>query len=455
METGIVRELNGQACEMFRISRDKVVGFNVEGYIKDYTEKKAEFDTLRASPFEIELTRHDGTPFYAQVILSELEEGNIRLVYAILNDITIKKQQEKEILSGKAKLEETLLNSKNSYWEWDLENKRLHKEDNFWLALDIDPRTLREDPENSDYYLDHMHADDVGAFKRSVDKAVRGETNSIFSECRMVFFGRETWVEIRGMVSARNEEGKGIAINGFMMNIDRRKKQEQELLLAKEKAEESDRMKSAFISNISHEIRTPLNGIVGFSNLLGRENISQEDKRKYVAFINENNDQLLKLIHDILEISKIETDTLPLHPEACELLSLCKDIVSQESIGISPTLHLELAELSPLKVMVDRTKLSQVIKNLLSNAIKFTEEGDILLGYRIKRDKVEFFVQDSGIGIPRDKQEMIFERFTQVNPFSKGTGLGLAISKAIVEKMGGNIRVKSEGGEGFRLLFYV
>ncbi|MDZ7797879.1 MAG: ABC transporter substrate binding protein [Candidatus Marinimicrobia bacterium] len=453
MESGIIREVNKKACEMFRADRDKFIGFTLTGYIENYDSKKANFNILRFEPLEIELKKNDGTPFYAQVILNELYEGNKTLVYAILNDITIRKKQEEEILSSRAKLEETLLNSKNAYWEWDLENKILYKEDNFWLALDINPADLKEDPEDSDYYLDHIHHDDADAFKALINKAVRGETNTFFVEIRMVFFGKETWVEIRGAVAKRNEKGEGVLISGFMMNIDKRKKQEQELILAKEKAEESDRLKSAFISNISHEIRTPLNGIVGFSNLLGRENISPEEKRKYVAFINENNDQLLRLINDILEISKIEADVLPMHPEACDLWKLCKDIVIQESIDIKPTLHITLAHAEPVKVMVDKTKLTQIIKNLLSNAKKFTHEGEILLGYYLKNGMVEFYVQDSGIGIPEDKREMIFERFTQADPFSKGTGLGLAISKALVEKMGGSIRVESETGKGSTFYF--
>lgn len=453
MESGIIQEVNKKACEMFRADRDKLIGFTLAGYIEDYESKKANFNILRSEPLEIELKKYDETPFHAQVILNELEEENRTLAYAILNDITIRKKQEEEILSSRAKLEETLLNSKNAYWEWDLKNKILYKEDNFWLALDIDPADLKEDPADSDYYLDHIHPDDADVFKALVNKAVRGETNTLYVEIRMVFFDKETWVEIRGAVSNRDEKGEAISISGFMMNIDIRKKQEQELILAKEKAEESDRLKSAFISNISHEIRTPLNGIVGFSNLLGRENISAEEKRKYVAFINENNDQLLKLINDILEISKIETDVLPMHPEACDLWKLCNDIVTQESIDIKPTVHIALAQVEPVKIMVDKTKLTQIIKNLLSNAKKFTHEGEILLGYYLKHDMVEFYVQDSGIGIPENKLEMIFERFTQVDPFSKGTGLGLAISKVLVEKMGGNIRVESEEGKGSTFYF--
>jgi len=448
LDTGRVRDVNPRAVDMFAAPRKHLINYSLKDYFDDYDGLSEKIEKLCEGPFEMELRRHKGGTFDARVTANILREGEDCLIYAAVNDISLRKRQEKEILEGRQKLKETLLYSKNSYWEWDLKKNILHKEDTFWRALDIDPETLKEDPEDVEYYLEHMHPGDRKRFTGAVGEAVRGESNVISAECRMHFFGRETWVEIRGAISKRDAGGEGILMSGFMMNIDTRKKQEQELVQAKEKAEESDRLKSAFISNISHEIRTPLNGIVGFSNLLGRENIGPEDKRKYIKFINENNDQLLKLINDILEISKIETDILTLHPEPCNLYKLCEDIVYQESIDLKPTLKLELAKAEKIKIMVDKTKLIQVIKNLLSNAKKFTEKGEILAGYSVKRDMIEFFVRDTGIGIPEDKQEMIFERFTQADPFSKGTGLGLAISKALAEKMGGKIWVKSEEGKG-------
>lgn len=164
---------------------------------------------------------------------------------------------------------------------------------------------------------------------------------------------------------------------------------------------------------------------------------------------------MLNLINDILEISRIETDSLVMHLESCSLLNLCENIIAQESIHLSPTVTLGLAEVQNINVMLDKIRLTQILRNLLSNAIKFTEEGSIELGYEIKRDFIEFYVRDTGKGIIKDMQEKIFDRFVQVDPFSSGTGLGLSIAKVIIEKMGGKIWLESIPGEGSTFYFTI
>ena len=455
LKSGIVRSFNEKALELFKSPSNEFYKFNLKKYIKDYDDLGKNIDKLKVEPLEIELQKWDKTHFYAQIIINLMVEDNVLLVYAIINDITVRRNQEEEIKISKARLSETLLNSRNSYWEWDLENNILHKDESFWLALNIDPSSLKEDPQEGEFFLNAIHPFDKKAFEEALEKAKNGETDTILQELRMDLFGKETWVEIRASIAKRNEEGKGLAINGFMMNINDRKKQEEELINAKVRAEESDRLKSAFISNISHEIRTPLNGIVGFSNLLGRDNLSLEDKRKYLSFINENNDLLLKLINDILEISKIETDSLQIHNESCNLMTLCEDVLAQERLSLSPTVTLSLSEVQSINVMVDKINLTQILSNLISNAKKYTKEGRIEVGFKIVRDKLEFSVRDTGIGIDESMHDYIFERFTQVDPFSTGTGLGLPITKAVVEKMGGDIWVESSLGKGACFYFTI
>ena len=456
LESSNVISFNDKALNLFEVPKEKFKNYPLNVYFENYSELKANLHNLLKEPFEMTMFKEDYSTFTAQVILSLLEEDeNSTFAYAIINDISIRKEQEEEIRVSKQRLNEALLNSNNSYWEWDLVNNVLIKDDNFWLALDIDPKTLKEDPLDSNYYLNSVHPDDQAAFIDEVNAAILGEKDTIFSEARMSVFGKDTWVEVRGVIAKRDENGKGLAINGFMMNIDNRKRQEAELIKAKELAEESDRLKSAFISNISHEIRTPLNGIVGFSNLLGRENLSIEDKRKYLSFINENNDLLLKLINDILEISRIETDSLSIHEESCSLHTLCENLIAQESIHLAPTVSFEMDNVQSFNVLIDKLRLTQILKNLISNAIKFTEQGSIQLGYHIKRDKIEFHIRDTGIGIPEDMHEKIFERFVQIDPFSSGTGLGLSITKALIEKMGGSIWLESNPGGGSTFYFNV
>lgn len=448
LTTGIVADSNEKAIELFGVQQDSLEGFSLKEYFPNYEEMKDNIEDLLKEPFEMKMAKADKSSFHARIILNLLREENNDYIYAIINDITQRKEQEEEIRVSKARLNETLQNSKNCYWEWDLVNHTLEKDDNFWLALDIDPQTLKENPSDSNYYVNSIHPDDKDLFFKIINEAIDGKKETILHELRMSFFGKNTWVEIRGVVAKRDKKGKGLAINGFMMNIDDRKYQEKELIKAKEKAEESDRLKSAFISNISHEIRTPLNGIVGFSNLLGRENLSLDEKRKYLAFINENNDLLLKLINDILEISKIETGTVVLNEESCNLQVICENILAQESINLSPTVTMQLSNIQNINIQLDKIRLTQVLRNLLSNARKFTQKGTIELGCSLKRDIIEFYVSDTGIGIQKDMQEKIFERFVKVDPFSSGTGLGLSISKALIEKMGGKIWVESEPDVG-------
>ena len=455
LDTGIVVAYNEKSMELFKSNKNELDEFSLKDYIPNYNEMKNNIDNLIKKPFEMELYRGEKEPFHAQVILNLLREENNDYVYAIINDISFRKEQEEEIRISKARLNETLQNSKNCYWEWDLVNKKLYKDDNFWLALDIDPATLKEDPIDSDYYLNSIYPQDRDKFESIVNKAVLGKQDTFLAEIRMNFFHRINWVEIRGVISKRDERGVGLEINGFMMNINERKYQEVELIKAKEKAEESDRLKSAFISNISHEIRTPLNGIVGFSNLLGRENLTLEEKRKYLSFINENNDLLLKLINDILEISKIETDSVNITYDSCNLAYLCENIIAQEKIYLPPTVNMTLREGQSINVQIDKMRLTQVLKNLISNARKFTKEGKIEIGYETKRSVIEFYIRDTGIGIDTDMQEKVFERFVQVDPFSSGTGLGLSISKAIIEKMGGEIWLESEKNQGTSVYFTI
>jgi signal transduction histidine kinase/ABC-type uncharacterized transport system substrate-binding protein/CheY-like chemotaxis protein len=455
LKSGVVRSFNEKALELFKSTPEEFYNYNLKKYIKDYDNLGESIDKWKVEPLELELQKSDLTNFYAQIIINLMEEDNVLLVYAIINDITVRRNQEEEIKISKARLTETLLNSRNSYWEWDLENNTLHKDESFWLALDIDPATLDEDPLDGEFYINAIHPFDKKAFEEALAKAISGESDTILQELRMDLYGKETWVEIRASMAKRDEKGIGLGINGFMMNINDRKKQEEELINAKVRAEESDRLKSAFISNISHEIRTPLNGIVGFSNLLGRDNLTLEDKRKYLSFINENNDLLLKLINDILEISKIETDSLQIHNESCNLMTLCEDVLAQERLSLSPTVTLSLSEVQSINVMVDRINLTQILSNLISNAKKYTKEGRIEVGFKIVRDKLEFSVRDTGIGIDESMHDYIFERFTQVDPFSTGTGLGLPITKAVVEKMGGDIWVESSLGKGACFYFTI
>ena len=246
----------------------------------------------------------------------------------------------------------------------------------------------------------------------------------------------------------RNDYGEDIIWN-LGRDISEHVRYEQKLMEAKEKAEESDRLKSAFLSNMSHEIRTPLNAIVGFSNIMA--DLEDRDQRmKFHKIIESNNNRLLLLINEVLDLSRIESGTLVFHFSDVSMHDLYREIFSTYQLYAgSASLILELPE-EDISIRSDRNRLTQVLSNLIDNALKFTPKGTVTIGYRILPEWLELFVNDTGIGIPEDKLEKVFERFEKVNSFAQGTGLGLPICRTILERLGGDIKVASQMGVGTR-----
>ncbi|MFV0546016.1 MAG: sensor histidine kinase [Bacteroides sp.] len=239
--------------------------------------------------------------------------------------------------------------------------------------------------------------------------------------------------------------------------IERMSQIMQELQLAKEKAEEANRLKSAFLANISHEIRTPLNAIVGFSDIIASGDCPEEDMDEYRHIVKTNNSLLLQLINDVLDLSVMESENNHLNIEEVRLMPIMNEVKEMFSVKLSKPLNIVFESNSPdILLSVDRGKLLQVIHNFLSNAMKFTPEGGtITYGYRTigNQSMVRFYVADTGCGIAKEKLSQVFNRFFKVDEYTQGAGLGLAICKELVQKMGGTIGVKSELGEGTMFWF--
>lgn len=230
----------------------------------------------------------------------------------------------------------------------------------------------------------------------------------------------------------------------------------EELLVAKEKAEESNRLKTAFLANMSHEIRTPLNAIVGFSSVLVSDDSSPAEKAQYCDIIQKNSDLLLHLINDILDISRMESGKIKFVWEECDVVELCQTALSTAEYGRKTSaLFLFETPVASLVIKTDAQRLKQVLINLLSNAAKFTPSGSIKLAIAIDKQhqQLDLSVSDTGCGIPSDKSDRVFERFEKLNEYSQGTGLGLAISRLIVENLGGKIWVDKDYTEGARFVF--
>jgi Signal transduction histidine kinase len=249
-------------------------------------------------------------------------------------------------------------------------------------------------------------------------------------------------------------------------DITEKKRIIADLKMSKEKAEESDRLKSAFLANMSHEIRTPLNAILGFSNMLTEEwDLPHEVKEEYTSIINRNADNLLHIIDDILDISKLETGQVKILKKSFDLSKTLNELYTQYQSKISESgkenivLKLRVPN-HQILLSTDKVRLNQILSNLLNNSIKFTHQGEIEFGVmEVSRQRISFFVSDTGIGIEKDIQETIFERFRQANDSTTrvygGTGLGLSIVKNLVELMGGQIQVESEVSKGTMFKFWL
>ena len=302
----------------------------------------------------------------------------------------------------------------------------------------------------------HVHPDDRRVLLDFFEDARTGKRNNFRKEMRVHRPGtaeKWDWVRTSILVTAYEPENEKIELIGINYDITALKETEAELIKARDKAQMMDRLKSAFLANISHEIRTPLNAIVGFSDLLV-ESDNAEDRRKYIAIVRENNSLLLQLISDILDISKIEAGMLEFTDEDVDVNVLCEDIVRSMQMKVQSGVRLVFEPCLPVcHVNCDHNRLYQVLSNLVNNAIKFTSEGSIRVGYVQKNGELEFYVQDTGIGIEKEQQSRIFERFVKLNSFIPGTGLGLPICRSIVEQLGGRMGVDSKPGQGSRFWF--
>ena len=304
----------------------------------------------------------------------------------------------------------------------------------------------------------HMHPEDRKRFLDFYDEVRDGKRRHFQGEMRIRRPGTKNewnWVSSNVMVTNYKPEENEIEIIGINYDITELKETEAELIQARDKAEMMDRLKSAFLANMSHEIRTPLNAIVGFSDLLV-ETEELAERQEYIKIVRENNDLLLQLISDILDLSKIEAGTFEFTNGDVDVNLLCEDIV--RSMGMKAKEEVELVfddHLPVCHVISDRNRIHQVISNFVNNAMKFTSEGSIHVGYKLKDGELEFYVEDTGIGIEKEQLPHIFERFVKLNSFVHGTGLGLSICQSIVEQLGGRIGVDSEKGKGSRFWFTI
>ena len=326
---------------------------------------------------------------------------------------------------------------------WNMQGSDIEFDDNYARLTGVEKRKFKRTD-----FLEYVHPDDsqlLSSFYEALCKSPGVEIQRV----RFRFDEKKgyQWYELRCR-SLKDIKGE-MMLAGIMQNIQESVEREHQLIVAKAE------LKQSFLNNMSHEIRTPLNAIVGFTNVLlgeGSEEIDPDEKASMLEIINHNNELLLKLINDVLEISRLDSGGLDFDMKEWNMTDIVKEIYKtyQPLIRSSLQFRLELDDTVPVPVHTDRLRFAQVISNFLNNANKFTQNGYIALGCKVdkKHREVRIYVEDSGKGIDEKELMMIFERFYKTDEFEQGSGLGLAISKVIIERLSGRIKVHSEKGKG-------
>ena len=393
-------------------------------------------------------TRHDDTWQYCNItgVLFEFgESGDVIRYTGFRQNISKLHQLNEELKERNYKMELTFKTVGMSYWDYDVKTRQYRSFNDPVNDFNPEKAIMPED------YLKAAHPEDTERVRENMVGMSAGQ----YKEFSLQYRSRTKWDQdwqtliVTGLPSERDKKGNVIRYTGIAFNNTKWEKMAQELKEMKDKAELSDRLKSAFLANMSHEIRTPLNAIVGFSELLV-DSDDPDEKKEYWHIIESNNDLLLRLINDILDLSKIESGIIDRKRERFNLTQLCNELYVMMRSKI-PNADVELVQDNPCPecwIFLDSNRLKQVWMNFLTNAVKYTRSGYIRMGYSVEKDGIRFYVEDTGTGIPKELQDRVFGRFQKLNEFVQGTGLGLAISRAIVEAAGGEIGFTSEQGIG-------
>lgn len=384
-------------------------------------------------------TKYDDSWQYCNIIgvpFEKDEYGNNVRYTGFRQNISKLHQLNEELEERNYKMQFTFKTVGMSYWDFDAKSKQ------FRAFNDPVNDFHSENVITLEEYLHAVHPEDIDMVRENINYMINRTTKEVNFKFRSKTKWDEEWqtLIVTGIPVERNKKGNVIRYTGIKVNNTKWEKMAQQLKELKDKAELSDRLKSAFLANMSHEIRTPLNAIVGFSELM----VYSEDpaeKEEYMSIIQSNNELLLRLINDILDLSKIESGILERKRETFNLAKVCGELYTMIQPKITnPDVEFQMANSGPdCWIFLDRNRLKQVWMNYLTNAIKCTKSGHIKMGYGIERGGIRIYVEDSGVGIPIELQERVFGRFQKLNEFAQGTGLGLAISRAIIEGAGGEV----------------
>ena len=378
------------------------------------------------------------------------------VVIVILLRLFIREKKQKVKVMAQLERENSLYNiavQDSRTFAWERAGQSIYLSDAFWQHYGHEPKII-----TSGDFMAMLHPDSRDFYIDGLDHVNKGETFA--NDVKADFFGNGEWhsYQIRGK-GILDEHANFVKSYGMLINVDGFKQREKEMEEARKLAEEAT-LKESFLANMSHEIRTPLNAIIGFSDLLLQPDadFTEEDKKLFADTIHTNNDLLLKLINDILDVSRIESGQMDFVIKAWSVRDIMERIY--HTFEVQMPKHLAFNFVQPeedVLIEVDESRLRQVIGNFLTNAGKFTPKGSVTLGWikDMQTGKVELYVEDTGIGLSEEDRTMVFSRFYTKDEFKQGTGLGLSICTAIVVRLGGSIKVRSELGKGSRFSVYL
>ncbi len=459
-QKGNIKKVNREFEKLFGFKCEEIFGKNIDMLITkgQYTEeaKRMTASIIKGDKVNQESVRFskEGKPIPVSIIGSPIltDEDN-KLIFVIYRNISELLEVEKELTISEELFRLIFENSPLTIIQYNEQGITTACNKNEALLLGIDVNKI------IGFNLCNLQDTIVNEL---VYDSLKGKNGHFEGKLKYNKYRKNSFIKIdtAPITSKTGEILGGIAM---IEDITKRKESEIKLQIAKERAEEADRLKTSFLANMSHEIRTPMNAIIGFSDLLADPEITQEEKEEYITIVKNNGKHLLNIIDDIIDIAKIEAGQLNICLTQCPINDLLYELYTSFSrqIKLRKKLQVELilstGKFQNITILSDPFRLRQIFTNLLNNALKFIEEGTITFGFSIEMNQIQFFVKDTGIGIEKDKLNEIFDMFRQEDTSNTrkygGTGLGLTISKNLVELLGGKMWVESEKGKGSEFYF--
>ena len=466
---------NDRMFELYGIRKEDFSG-NIDSWVnalheddKERAVRENNAALYENKPFNttFRVVHQDGTVLHlkANGFVIRDKDGNPVRTIGINRDITALVTYQDELIKAKEEAERSELRYKKAQevghigsWEYDITTGEFWGSDEGKRIYNLSMERTAFDPEE---VMSCVMPEDRQRVEQALVDLVEGDKPYDITFSIVPQNTNEKKI-IRSIAELlRDSENRPLKVTGVLHDVSVQKTTERELIKAKEKAEEADKLKSAFLANMSHEIRTPMNGILGFASLLQEPGVTGDDMSKYIKIIQKSGLRMLNTVNDIIEISRIETEEVSVNYSE---ININKHMLTlQEFFGLEATkknLDIEFEKMLPedeAVIRTDKLKVSSVISNLIKNAIKFTEKGVIKIGCESTGENLQFYVKDTGIGIPEERKEAIFNRFEQVDigvsRVFEGSGLGLAIAKSYIEMLGGRIWVESEVGQGSTFYF--